>query len=132
MRLPFFGIKRTWFSFRRYAYDDTRAGWKINGCISYWILLAHKVGEWKATKKAIIIKRHRDSDRPQNSFFRYGFDFIRDLLVNPCNKLAQFKTILNVSFNFYTQQELASWFLSCAKIFFILVKIVNILLSFVK
>ena len=28
-------------------------------------------------KKAIIIKRHRDSNRPQNSFFRYGFDFIR-------------------------------------------------------
>jgi hypothetical protein len=37
---------------------------------------AHKVGEWNATKKAIKIKRHRDSNRPQNSFFRYGFDFM--------------------------------------------------------
>jgi hypothetical protein len=70
---------------------------------------AHKVGEWKAaTKKPIIIKRHHDSNRPQNSFFRYGFDFIRDLIVNPCSKLSQFKKILDLSFNIYPKTEMAS------------------------
>ena len=60
----------------------------------YW---AHKVGEWKAAvKKAIPIKKHRDSQRPQNSFFRYGFDFIRDTLVNSCAKMARFKECLTV------------------------------------
>ncbi len=70
---------------------------------------AHKVGEWKATtKKPIIIKRHRDSNRPQNSFFRYGLDFIRDLIISPCGKLWQFKKILAISFNIYPQMERAS------------------------
>lgn len=69
---------------------------------------AHKVGEWKAAKKAIKIKRHRNSSRPQNSFFRYGFDFIRELLVNPCKKLSQFKNTLTLLFDFYTEPEITS------------------------
>lgn len=81
---------------------------KLMAVLAIGFCWAHKIGEWKATKKAIKINRHRDSNRPQNSFFRYGFDFIRDLLVNPCNKFAQFKKILDVSFNVYAQQELAS------------------------
>lgn len=72
---------------------------KLTAVLAIGFCWAHKIGEWKAaTKKAITIKRHRDSNRPQNSFFRYGFDFIRDLLVNTCNKSRQFKKILAVSF----------------------------------
>jgi hypothetical protein len=69
---------------------------------------AHKIGEWKARKKPIKINRHRESNRPQNSFFRYGFDFIRDLLINPCNKISQFRTCVSQLFNFNTQQGAAS------------------------
>lgn len=81
---------------------------KLMAVLAIGFCWAHKIGEWKATKKAIKINRHRDSNRPQNSFFRYGFDFIRDLLANPCNKFAQFKKILSVSFNVCPQQRLAS------------------------
>ena len=81
---------------------------KLMAVLAIGFCWAHKIGEWKATKKAIRINRHSDSNRPQNSFFRYGFDFIRDLLVNPCNKFAQFKNILSVSFNVCPQQGLAS------------------------
>lgn len=81
---------------------------KLTAVLAIGFCWAHKIGEWKsATKKAIIIKRHRDSNRPQNSFFRYGFDFIRDLLVNTCNKLKHFKEILAVSFENNTKSELA-------------------------
>ena len=82
---------------------------KLTAVLAIGFCWAHKVGEWKAAaKKAIIIKKHRDSNRPQNSFFRYGFDFIRDLLINTCNKTTQFKRILTISFDFYTQPELVS------------------------
>lgn len=43
---------------------------------------AHKVGEWRATKRPIRFNKYRDSRRPQFSYFRYGLDFIRDKLIN--------------------------------------------------
>lgn len=82
---------------------------KLTAVLAIGFCWAHKMGEWKdAMKKNIIIKRHRESNRPQNSFFRYGFDFIRDLLVNTCNKSKQFKKILPLSFKNNTQLELTS------------------------
>ncbi|OGV31687.1 MAG: hypothetical protein A3E88_03290, partial [Legionellales bacterium RIFCSPHIGHO2_12_FULL_35_11] len=61
---------------------------KLMAVLAVAFCWAHKAGEWKATKKSIIFKKHRNSIRPQNSFFRYGFDCIRDLLVNSGNKFA--------------------------------------------
>ncbi|MFC3909875.1 IS4 family transposase [Legionella dresdenensis] len=54
---------------------------KLMAVLAIGVCWAHKAGEWKASKKPIRIKRHRQSNRPQNSFFRYGFDFIRELLI---------------------------------------------------
>lgn len=59
-------------------------------------------------KKAIRLNKHRDSHRPQNSFFRYGFDWIRENIINPCNKIYQFKKILDIFFYGYPQQGLFS------------------------
>lgn len=82
---------------------------KLMAVLAVGFCWAHKVGEWKAlTKKAIRIKKHIDSNRPQNSFFRYGFDFIRDLIINPCKKISQFRLCASILFDFYPQQELAS------------------------
>lgn len=41
---------------------------------------AHKIGEWKATLKPIPLKKLRNQKRPQNSFFRFGLDSLRDFL----------------------------------------------------
>lgn len=41
---------------------------------------AHKIGEWKASIKPIVLKKLRNQKRPKNSFFRLGLDKLRDLL----------------------------------------------------
>ncbi len=44
---------------------------------------AHRIGEFKAQTRPIALKRHKDGQlRPQNSYFRYGFDFIRHTILN--------------------------------------------------
>jgi hypothetical protein len=55
---------------------------------------AHKIGEWRATLKPITFKKHPNNFRLQNNFFRYGFDFIRDLILNPYKKIYHFKRCL--------------------------------------
>lgn len=78
---------------------------KLMAVLAIGFCWAHKIGEWKASKKAIPIKRHRDSNRPQNSYFRYGFDFIRNLLVNVYAKSNQFIKILRLLFEPRNLQE---------------------------
>jgi hypothetical protein len=67
---------------------------KLMGVLTIGFCWAHKTGEWRAEKKPIRLGKHRDSLRPQNSFFRYGFDFIREIILNPLRKPANFKDIL--------------------------------------
>jgi len=44
---------------------------------------AHRIGEWKASVRPIVLKKLRNQKRPKNSFFRSGLDHFRDLLTNP-------------------------------------------------
>lgn len=105
----FSALKGRGFRFEETHVTNLERVEKLMAVLAIGFCWAHKVGEWKdATKKAIIIKKHRDSNRPQNSFFRYGFDFIRDLIVNSRNKIRQFKKILTISFDNCTQTGLAS------------------------
>jgi hypothetical protein len=55
---------------------------------------AHKTGEWCAIKRPIRFGKHRQSIRPQNSFFRYGLDFIREIILSPFKKTCKFKQCL--------------------------------------
>ena len=63
---------------------------KLMGVLAIGFAWAHKVGEWLAVKKPILFKQHKQQQRPQYSYFRYGFDFIRAWLFNPYAKTAQF------------------------------------------
>lgn len=57
---------------------------------------AHKVGEWRAEKKPIAMKKHQDKTiRPQYTFFRYGFDLIREALLNIQQKWDKFMLCLD-------------------------------------
>jgi hypothetical protein len=67
---------------------------KLMAVLSIAFAWAHKVGEWKATKKPIRFNKHRESLRPQNSYFRYGFDCLRDVIISPFTKKATFKEFL--------------------------------------
>jgi SAM-dependent methyltransferase len=58
---------------------------------------AHKIGEWRHTEKPIIIKKH---GRKFQSYFRYGLDYLRDILLNitehTVEKLAQLMRPLRI------------------------------------
>ena len=54
---------------------------------------AHKTGEWRAELKPIPMKRFHKQLRPQNSFFRYGLDFIRDLFTHTRYKMKQIRSL---------------------------------------
>ena len=62
---------------------------------------AHKVGEWRAIKKPIRLNKYRNSKRPQYSFFRYGFDLIRDVLIHVQERINQLHSCLSVIINNY-------------------------------
>jgi hypothetical protein len=55
---------------------------------------AHKTGEWRhAEVRPIKIKKH---GRPAVSIFRYGLDYIIDVLVNSSSKFDLFKNCLDI------------------------------------
>lgn len=71
---------------------------KIIAFLTVAFVWAHKVGEWRAIKKAIPIKTIRKQKRPQYSFFRYGLALIRDRVTRPSaqnKKINDFRHIIN-------------------------------------
>jgi hypothetical protein len=54
---------------------------------------AHKTGEWRHEQKEIKIKKH---GRPEVSLFRYGLDYINDILINFFFKYDRFKDCLDI------------------------------------
>lgn len=69
---------------------------KLMAVLTIGFCWAHKTGEWRSTKKPIRFGKHRDSRRPQNSFFRYGFDFIREIILSPFSKKRDFKNSIRL------------------------------------
>ncbi|MGD9107922.1 MAG: IS4 family transposase [Gammaproteobacteria bacterium] len=59
---------------------------------------AHKIGEWRDTKKPVVFNKYRDGRRPQYSFFRYGLDFIRDVILHVARLKKQFRRCLKLLF----------------------------------
>lgn len=68
---------------------------KLFALIVVGFVWAHKVGEWKASIKAIPLKTLRKQRRPQNSFFRLGLDQFRDFLTQFKISLKKFKQFSN-------------------------------------
>lgn len=69
---------------------------KLMALLAVGFSWAHKVGEWKVIEKPILMKRHRKSYRPQLSYFRYGLDAIRNIILSPFKKIKEFRQILRV------------------------------------
>lgn len=59
---------------------------------------AHKIGEWRAILRPIVWNKYQRSVnnglRPQYSYFRYGFDWIRGLLLQLKNSAKEFRICL--------------------------------------
>lgn len=84
---------------------------KMMVLLTVGVCWAHKIGEWYAEKNPIRLGKHRvyvanksinDLNkirhclRPQNSFFRLGLDFIREILLNPLKKRTKIKHCINL------------------------------------
>lgn len=55
---------------------------KLLSLLAIGFIWAHKIGEWKAEVNPIPLKKLRNQKIPQNSFFRYGLDALRDFLTS--------------------------------------------------
>lgn len=53
------------------------------GVLAVAFCWAHKIGEWRSMAKPIIFKKFRYQTRPQYTLFRYGLDYMREVLLNP-------------------------------------------------
>lgn len=67
---------------------------KIIGLLAIAFCWAHKVGEWQAIKKPIKLKLIKKQKRPQNSFFKYGLDLMRDFMSNLRSNFQPIREIL--------------------------------------
>ena len=70
-----------------WRFEDTRVTRperieKLLVLLAIGFVWAHKIGEWKASVKPIVLKKIRNQKRPKSSFFRFGLDHFRDLLTN--------------------------------------------------
>lgn len=54
---------------------------KLIGLLTVALCWAHKVGEWKSSTRPIRLNRFGRQVRPQNSYFRYGLDIIRESIL---------------------------------------------------
>lgn len=68
---------------------------------------AHKTGMWRANIKPIRLSKHRDSMRPQNSYMRYGLDYIRAIIVSPFSTIREFRKTLTLFESSMVAQEMA-------------------------
>lgn len=67
---------------------------KLMGLLVIGFAWSHKIGEWRAATRPIPFCKHRDGLRPQHSFFRYGFDLIRDIVLHISTKAEEFERCL--------------------------------------
>ena len=68
---------------------------KLMALLAMGFCWAHQTGEWRDTQKPIRWSKHRySSKRPQHSYFRYGLDYLRELVINPWRQTVDFITSL--------------------------------------
>lgn len=82
----FQSLKNRGFRFEDTHMIDPHKIEKLMGLLAVGFCWAHKVGEWRAQKKPIILKKMGNQLRAQFSYFRYGLDAIRDVLINTTYK----------------------------------------------
>ncbi len=77
---------------------DTDRIKKLVTVLSIAFAWAHRVGEWRAVKKPFFQKQFKENQRPQYSYFRYGLDFIRDILFQGQNKIRQITEFIRIPY----------------------------------
>ena len=89
-------LKGRGFRFEETHLTDRARIKKMMALLAIGFCWAHKTGEWRARLKPIRLGKHRNSYRPQNSYMRYGLDYIREIILNPLKKMGDFREILGL------------------------------------
>lgn len=87
----FQGLKGRGFNFETTHITQLDRITKLTALLAIAFAWAHKIGEWKAIKKPITWKQFRHEKRPQYSYFRYGLDHIRELILHLYDKFSELK-----------------------------------------
>jgi Transposase DDE domain len=90
----FQSLKSRGFRFEETHLTDLEKIKKLMAVLAIGFAWAHRIGEWLAEKKPIFLKNHGNQKRPEYSYFRYGLDFIRDLIFQPTRKKREFQRCL--------------------------------------
>ena len=87
-------LKSRGFRFEETHVTDLKKISKIMALLSIGFCWAHKVGEWRDRKRPIRFKKFLKSRRPQYSYFRYGLDWIREIILHIYCRAKQFDQCL--------------------------------------
>ena len=93
----FQGLKSRGFQFEDTHLTHPERISTLIAVVSVAFCWAHKIGEFKALTKPIIFKYFRHQQRPQYSYFHYGLDHLREILLNPLKRLYRhFRPVLRL------------------------------------
>lgn len=92
----FQSLKSRGFHFENTHLTKTERLNKLITLLAMGFCWAHKVGEWKAKLKPIRFNHHRESLRPQATYFKYGLELIRDTIINPFKQFKLFKKLVSL------------------------------------
>ena len=89
-------LKNRGFRFESTHITDLDRLKKLTAIIAIGAAWAHKVGEWKASIKQIVFKQFKGQKRPQYSYFRYGMDEIREVLLQYTCGIRRLNTLFSL------------------------------------
>jgi hypothetical protein len=92
----FQGLKGRGFLFEATHITQLDRVAKLVALLAIGFIWAHKIGEWKTLIKPIIWKQFRDQKRPQYSYFRYGLDHVRAIILHIHNRFLDLKQCLSL------------------------------------
>lgn len=92
----FQGLKGRGFNFESTRLTRSEKIEKLMAVLAFAFCWAHKIGEWKALKKPILVYQYRNQKRPQYTYFRYGLDYLRDAVINLVYRKHEFKKCLEL------------------------------------
>jgi len=89
-------LKGRGFRFESTHITDLERLKKLTAVLAIGSVWAHKVGEWKAETKKIILKQFKGQKRPQYSYFRYGLDVVRECVFQINTAFSALKSVFSL------------------------------------
>lgn len=106
----FQSLKGRGFRFEDTHMTDREKLSKLIAVLAVGVAWSIKVGEWRATNEPIRMNQHRESLRPQYSYFRYGLDLIRETLINMGNRVRKLRQcLLPITYSHYETRVKPVW-----------------------